>query len=82
MAYYGSFTATSQGSRLDHSVDKGPGKKGTILWPKWVCDWHQGIRKVLRNCSPCPSPYLVPWPLGLVIKRDLMFNFRIRKILD
>lgn len=34
MAYYGSFTATSQGSRLDHSVDKGPGTKETILWLK------------------------------------------------
>lgn len=37
MAYYGSFTATSQGSRLDHSVDKGPGTKENILWLKWVC---------------------------------------------
>lgn len=45
MAYDGSFTATSQGSRLDHTVDKGPGKKGTILWPKCVCHWHQELGK-------------------------------------
>lgn len=75
MGYYGSFTATSQRGRLDPCVDKGPGKKKHVLWPKKVCHWQQALGRLWGIAPPVLAPNPLPWQLGLAIQKRLHVQF-------